>query len=326
MDSMSSRRFYRSPPPRFVVLPLAVSLQVAWATAQLCELSTLNDSIVDVILLQRRSTRSNQSDSHAVAGMDPKNVASLMASRSTFQSVVHGEADREPSLGDMVVPQGDMIAPDVAPRVYPPHMYPYDDSFGWSVMRQSGSVFFDLHLMGVSLNELRKDPFNSLSGFLLQLRKGLSKAGDVPATRITILGIHEQYKRINQDEGFVVIDEGDNASAPMGGADHTLGIDKRTGLEVVVNVAVMKTEGPGLHTKEVIEGIRAALSNSSSEGSSLLHHGLLKRILRGSFITRWSEDGDTSDGGPKPMTEVYPMIFSIGISAFLTGMLIWIAF
>jgi len=306
------------------VLPLAVSLQVAWATAQLCELSTLNDSIVDVILLQRRSTRSNQSDSHAVAGVDTDNVGSLMANRSTFQSLVHREADRDPSLGDMVIPQGDMAAPDVAPRVYPPHMYPYDDSFGWSVLRQSESVFFDLHLIGVSLNELRMDPFSSLSGFLLQLRKGLSTAGNVPATRITMLGIHEQYKRINQDDGFVVIDEGDNASASKGGADHTLGIGNRTSLEVVVNVAVMKNEGSGLHTKEVIEGIRAALSNSSSEGSSLLHHGSLKPILRGSFITRWSED--TGGGDPKPMTAVYPMVFSIGISAFLTGMLIWIAF
>jgi len=196
---------------------------------------------------------------------------------------------------------------------------PFQGDTGMRVIRTNLGPFsylgteliLELHVPGLTLHELHHTVHKSLSDFLLNLHKAISKASSVSMNRIKILSIYGRY-RASENAGMISI--GAPAKNPM-----------RTEDEIVVRFEVLpaqeKQDEPD--PPAVLDVLRQKLQASDP----IFVGGKLGNILQNSTITLSLSSGlaRITQAHEKSKNQVSTMALPIGISAAFTGILVWIA-
>lgn len=182
-------------------------------------------------------------------------------------------------------------------------------------------LLLELHMPEVTLRELHSASHGSLATFLLELRGELSKAADVEEPRISILGIHGRFKRLDQEGLLRISTEHAGSQDVPGQPVPSSHIDE----EVIVRFEVLPGWSDDAEPREVLDILRERLNNPKSE----LQTGPLSSRLDNATLTLSAPVGI---GGSMPrnvehrgMAHMSAMAWPIGISAAFIGVLIWLA-
>lgn len=159
----------------------------------------------------------------------------------------------------------------------------------------------ELRLPGLTLRYLHSIAQGSLARFLNNVRLDLSSGAQVPERRISILGLHERYQRVNPSQA--------------GAATHAKE-------EVVVRFEILLgdagSERPEPH--EALDFLKADfMSEMDLQRSTGLH------MSNATIEESWGMGDEVASRQRAGMERLYAIGIPIGISAVFTIVLIWLA-
>lgn len=172
-------------------------------------------------------------------------------------------------------------------------------------------VLAELRMSHVTLRQLHSEAQGSLSRFLLELRTELARLAHISDRRVSILGIHERYKR--SFDGLS--GNGKKEQHPTNKHDQ----------EVVVRFEVMP--GDGADSVEAVKGIDRRLISGERLGRPGSPVG---PALRNATVALGLSSGLGAQAAARlaeqrGMERLGVMALPIGISAVFTGAIVWLA-
>jgi len=179
-------------------------------------------------------------------------------------------------------------------------------------MRFEGGLLLDLHLPGTSLQQLHHAAHGSIAQFLRGLHGDLSAAAHVEPRRISVLGIHGRYRRVDPEV------TANNFPMPQ-----------RVDEEVLVKFEVLPQEDIadpqfGLDEAAWITSLQQELALQQSTIMS----GTLGAIMKNATITQAVAAGIAEmpqEVKGEHAAQLTAIFLPIGVSAAFTGVLIWLA-
>lgn len=177
--------------------------------------------------------------------------------------------------------------------------------------RVAEGLILELHLPSVSLQVLHGYEGGSVASFLVDLREAIGTTAGLPKTDISILGIHERYTLhpSSREPSF--------ASMP---SSHKEGIIKHR--ETLVRFAILADAQAAISPQKALKSLELAVGY---QGSALMQ-GKIGHLLKNcSIALELTESLALAPSQGTRGVQFAALAMPIGISAALTGILIWLA-